>query len=754
MLEIPDRQIDVARATLLPLDCSWKQLRQLLALFDDTGEKFEQRIDKYGAEALKPTGGIETPPYVKHFHEIATFAAVTALRVELADPLRGTDGYEQYPEHSSERRMMTQPLWKHPGLSQLTENVRDQYVYDVVYAFQNLIPDSLQCEIVAVLLVPDLVRDSSSPISPTRTYYPETESMKSLHSRYSDRVSKRDEGFQIPEDQVSARTFIGPLDNRLYLSSLDVTDLPPLVRHRDYLFVPDEVVLMRLTNYAYQAWYRLANLAYAVFSTDTIQRYVDITPTVRTGIRDVLKLTESDAFGTYYGAQSENPLVDSNLSDPFARPDKRLVTVADTIRASSTLEFNEPISLTTLFDAVCQYFPPPDRPSNDVGTKRALESALEGAIDSDFTSSESSDVYVVPAPQPTPFYPRKRTLPWEQYRHELAMLRQDNVQLPSADRISLGLPDDDGPCQSSEYASAIQDAHQTAASEMALGFRQIMDVQPLVDPSDIEGVSASEAQFLTRIGLAMERRISSYSLTQSMASFRDLPDGSKLNVDIERLKKLGLLSQPNTPHTYYSVPWKVRKQLGITNISHDGWGERSPSENTLHRIGIDLVALFVASRSDVDRVVRYCDVWRLQQTDCWDDITHLSKKRIDVVGFSQGEPVVVAEVETSSGGTDGTQGTVEKLTVFPEHVDRYFVTPNGKHLPSILSRLSAIEQFDIDVSRRNKDGYRPSEVRTQLTESGAIGEDFDDLLTYRNVRRQLPDQTNRSKEVDLIVGAI
>ncbi len=753
MLEIPNREIDVARATLLPLDCLRKQLRQLLGLFNNPGGEFGERLDKYGVEALKPTGGIETPPYVEEFHEIATFAAVTALRVELADPLRGTDGYEQYPEHSSERRMMTQPLWTHPGLSQLGENIRDQYVYDVLYAFQNSIPDSLQCEIVAVLLVPDPPRGSSSPTVPTRTYHSETESMESLQSRYIDRVSKRDEGFKIPESQLSPRTFVGPVDNRLFLPSLDVTDLPPLVRRRDSLIIPDEVVLMRLANYAYHAWYRLANLAYTVFPEDAIRRYAEITPEVRKLIRNVLKRTEADAFGTYYGATSDNPLVDSNSSDPFARPDKRLVTAADAIRASSTLEFNDPISLTTLFDAVCQYFPPPNRPSNDVGTKRTLESALKGAIDSRFTSSESGDAYVVPAPQPTPFYPRTRTLPWEQYRHELAMLRQDNVQLPSADRIQVGLPDG-GPCQSAEYASAIQDAHRAAASKMNFEFRRVEAVQPLINPSEIDGMSPAEVIFLTRIGLAMERQINSYSLTQSMASFRDLSDGSKLDIDAERLKDLGLLSQLNTSRTYYSVPWEVRKQLGIPNVSHDGWGERSPSENTLHRTGIDLVALLVASRPDVDRVVRYCDVWRLQPTDCWNDVSHLSKKRLDVVGFSQGEPAVVAEVETKSGGTDGTKRTVEKLAAFPGHVDRYFVTPSGKHLPAIVSRLSATEHFDINASRREKDGYRPSEVQAQLAETDNLGEWFDELLTYRNVRRRLPDQPTKSEYIGSIVGTI
>jgi hypothetical protein len=282
----------------------------------------------------------------------------------------------------------------------------------------------------------------------------------------------------------------------------------------------------------------------------------------------------------------------------------------------------------------------------------------------------------------------------------------------------------------------------------------MMSVQPLVDPSEVEGLSAHEVLFLTRVGLAMERRIGTYSLTESMASFRDTPDGSELDIDVAQLEDRGVLSQPKTPQTYYSVPGSVRKQLGITNVSHDGWGERAPSEGTLHRVGIDLLAFLVASRPDVDRVVRYCDAWRLRPTDCWDAVSHLETKRLDVVGFSQGDPTVIGEVETKTGGTAGTQGTMKKLRSFPDRIDRYFATPSGKHLPAILSRLSDIEHFDVTVSKRKEDGYRPAEVREALADSGAISTVFDELLTYYNIRRRLPGQSEMSEYANRIVGAI
>jgi len=61
-------------------------------------------------------------------------------------------------------------------------------------------------------------------------------------------------------------------------------------------------------------------------------------------IRDYPNLWKPNRlFVPYFGAASQNPLVDPNSRDSISRPDKRLVTVADTIRASSTLDFDNTI---------------------------------------------------------------------------------------------------------------------------------------------------------------------------------------------------------------------------------------------------------------------------------------------------------------------------------------------------------------------------------------------------------------------------
>jgi hypothetical protein len=110
MLDLNASDAHVARAVVLPLDCSRKQLKDLLTLSGESETPYGKRLDEYCVEALKRTGSPDDPPVVEFIHEIATFAALAAVRVEFADPLPGTHHYEQFPEHSSERRMMTRPL--------------------------------------------------------------------------------------------------------------------------------------------------------------------------------------------------------------------------------------------------------------------------------------------------------------------------------------------------------------------------------------------------------------------------------------------------------------------------------------------------------------------------------------------------------------------------------------------------------------------------------------------------------------------
>lgn len=754
MLHPNSSDTDAARVALLPLECSRPDIDKLFASLGEP-EEFANRFEGYGLTTLKGFSGPDEPPRVNSIPEIATFSALASVRTEFDNPLLGNEYYEQFPENSVERRMMEHPLRKHPGLTRYVRDIRMQYVYDVLYTFQHLLNDELQCEFAATLVAPDPERSSSSRINPAATYHSNDDKPGSVQSRYMNRLTRTEDGFLIPFSHVSGRSFNEPVGDRVIMLSSDFDDLPAITRHENGFLIPEDVILAKLANYAWHGWFRLAHRVYNGLSEMYIRHLVEATPKISEQIKDHLRFQKPHrSFVPYYGSSAENPLMDPGARDPISRPDKRLLTVVDAIRASSDLEFGEPIQLTRLFDEVRRFYPSPDRPSNDVSNVQTLQNALDRAIDNRLSSSNTRNAYNIPAPFPTPFHPDGMPTLWKQYRHELAELTRTSLNIPDTRHISPYLPEKIQPRNSQNYAETVQKTERAAATQLKHDAWEPHTVRPLVNPGDIDSLSPDEILFLTKIGLAMERRIRYYSLADSMRAFDETTDGETLNIDVEELENRGYLTRPPGRRTYYSVPPKTRRLLGIPNVSHDGWGERSPSEGTRHRVGVDLSAFFVATHPGVDRVVRYCDIWRLRNTACWDAVSHLNGKRLDVVGFSRGEPRMVCEVETKSGDKTGTRGTVEKLGAFPNNVQRIFVTPSGNHLPALMSRLSGSDYFDIDFGATQNGGYRPAKVRAKLDTHDVLGEKFDSLLTYDNVRTHLPEGFARDELSDLIVGIV
>jgi len=163
---------------------------------------------------------------------------------------------------------------------------------------------------------------------------------------------------------------------------------------------------------------------------------------------------------------------------------------------------------------------------------------------------------------------------------------------------------------------AVNHAQRTAAKVQST-VPSIYDVEPRRDVGSALGLTDDEVLFLTRVGLAMERKIADFSLTNSMRALRYRADGTKLNIDEDKLKDLDWLESHNEGlNVLYTVPDPKRKLLGIENISHDGYGEKTTAEKSVHRKGIDQCAAAFATKPDVTRVVRYHDLWRLHSTAC------------------------------------------------------------------------------------------------------------------------------------------
>jgi len=752
MLEPATSEADAARIAILPLEWSRKEIGRLFRQADPSADDFYERLDDYGADALDVHVEPTPPVGPNSYGEIAVFATVTALRVEFANPLADSPYREQYPEMSAERRMMNRPLRKHPGLSKFTRNVRDHYICTVLETFQNRLTEPLQCEVVAALLAPGPEDQRSTPQNPAQLSNA-SRSFAEERTRLVDRVRCRDEGFEIPAAEASARCLAEPLHESLSLRFTN--DVPPVENRGEWVFVPTEVVLTKLANYALHGWYRLVTRLYSTIPRPQIQSWIEQTPQIREKISDRLEFQRpSEAFRPHYGAASENPLRDPDARDPIPKPDKRLVTAIDAIRATPTLNFSDPILTFELYDAIREFYPSPDRPSNAVTNQETLKTAVANARSDQIVESDLIDAYTIPPPIFTPFHYRTEPTLWKQYRHGLAVQTAADLQFPDSRYLSAQLPENFQPQASDAYAAAIQAAEQATVTKSRRVHESIHTVSPLVMPHTVDGVSPDEVLFLTRVGLAMTRRLNSYSLPESMASFDKTRDGANLAIDFEKLIEEKMLTEHGSRQTYYSVPWKVRKQLNVGNVSQDGWGEQLPSEQTPHRVGVDLTAFYIASREDVDRVVRYMDVWRLNGAACWPAVNHLERKRLDVVGFSGGEPQIVAEVETDSGGRTGTKTAATKLRAFPDNTQRYFVTPSGDHLPALVSRLNHFDDVAVDLGEPQDGRYRPAAVRDEIGSGSGLSRYFDDVLTFDNLRTRLPDDADFADLSTTIIGNI
>jgi len=97
---------------------------------------------------------------------------------------------------------------------------------------------------------------------------------------------------------------------------------------------------------------------------------------------------------------------------------------------------------------------------------------------------------------------------------------------------------------------------------------------------------------------------------------------------------------------------------------------------------------------------------------------------------------------------------VEKLEVFPDDLQRYLITPNGVHLRSLMTRLSKAGYFGVEFGASKNDGYRPADVRAILKDEEILGDQFDDLFTYANLRDRLPESFDQDTFADAVVGTI
>jgi hypothetical protein len=235
----------------------------------------------------------------------------------------------------------------------------------------------------------------------------------------------------------------------------------------------------------------------------------------------------------------------------------------------------------------------------------------------------------------------------------------------------------------------------------------------------------------------MERQLSDATLTQSMRPLRLDADGTELDINEAKLINTNWLE----PHSegravLYTVPSDKRCQLNVNNLAHDGYGEKTPAEKALHRKGVDHVAAALAAKPNVTRVIRYCDTWRLRDTDCEPALEahDLLNTRIDVIAFDDTTPTYAAGIETESNKNAKPRRTLTKLTALTDTLETWFVAPNNTHLWTLMRQLHHSDHLNFPTfPNSGADNYSPANWKQFLADKNILNNNFNELHTYRNL---------------------
>jgi len=760
-------QPNAVRTVLLPLDCPQETLNQLVGTAISDADSNWRRLERYGTEALRTLHIDPTQPAgITDIPELGTFAVLTALRIQRAEPLTGTAYEKREPAQSAERRMLQTPLWNHPGLSLFAQRARTYYIATLLWQFENQLPPTFQSEIAAILFAPDPGRQDAA--STQRVYA--AADPGTVYEHYRDRIEIQDDGsLWLPRDQLSRCCQIRPREYSHVMRD-DDDNLPLLTLRDGGVVIPRQVVRLKLAEYAWHGWARLVHTAVNTIPVREIDRVVRKTSNIDDAIYDRYHRNNT-IYETYYGSETDNPRREWAGETPTEKPvqieDKRLITIVDCLRASSDLHFSQPIPVDVLFDQLRYYFPPPHRPGNDIETERTLRAALNAATASSLRVDDNQDQTVcrIPPPTYTPIYPATASHVWDQYLHARTRLRRYEPGQHVGHHSRTGsryrfvypqLPRDFDPAEVTSYTTVDEDTQRAAATRQ---FRvsSIADVGLPPEESIPSGLRYDEVLFLMRVGFAMERLINDVSLTDSMGPLRTGPGDTQLDIDVADLDDREWVERHDEGRRLlYTVPAQVRQTLGIENTSHDGYGEITPAEKALHRKGVDLTAKWLSTKPDVTRVVRYCDLWRVQATNCAHTIQahDLTASRIDVLAFHQSEPRYAAEIETRSNAPERARQCVQKLAALSKAPTMHttFVTPSS-HLRSVLQHVDHPEYFDFSSFPSPGTDYSRSTWEDKLQREDILGQFFDALQTYRSLQRMLNDSSSTPAD-DIVVGNI
>lgn len=175
--------------------------------------------------------------------------------------------------------------------------------------------------------------------------------------------------------------------------------------------------------------------------------------------------------------------------------------------------------------------------------------------------------------------------------------------------------------------------------------------------SSTHDISKEQADFLFTLANAAADNLHGYDLTDSMRVIKENagPRGRGFELDsdaIQQLEEKGYLRKHSfvgKRSIYYTVTSEGREVVGANKFAPLVGGDTG--EETPHRVGVELLRRVIASRGDVTAVEKYVPLSGISnavdEEACPEGYNVPDNASLDVVGYNNGEVVVVGEVESA-----------------------------------------------------------------------------------------------------------
>lgn len=691
--------------------------------------RFGTLVEETAHAAIHIQGSEELP--ISPARSPALYAAaitLAAMRIETAEPFNHERNWGSPTQHTT--TSISCPLAKNPGGSAVLHRLRRYHQEVTLELFRQY--SDIRRLLSKVLL---------SPINTSAPLF-QGDQAKSLADIESIRVDDgKCDHVRLPAVAATHRCL---LDHPPTLHEA----IPPVQRDEQSVRVPIPVVEELLWIYTGYGFDKLAHTAYHTLGRQQRLQLVDESLGVEKHIHRKYK---NNHLNNLYGERRYDT-AKKNTSRGFEPSihNENLATIVDVVRWSENLTFDEYYTAGEIFEEAKRYFPPPHRPPNNLRSVQRVSGVLRSAASVSGGTNEvvvgphkrnedNRSTYRIKEPRYTPLYTSQGGVlhRWDAYRR--IRINRSNCSLPEDSIINPRLRLPEGSEKPQLLSQAKGDADRAVVGTPHI--RRLHDIEPAVHPNELEAnvdLTYDDVSFLSRVAYAQNGFLEERTLLDGMAEFDKNHRDESFSPDIEKLLNQNLLDEHDKQfQTLYSVSEDITEDLGMSPVSHEGYGEKTSSEKALHKYGTELLARYFEQRDDVDEVHRYVELWRFGVSgdlDTESGSKSLRTRRVDVVGVGEGKIRYAGEIQDDHDKPSRVVENWHKLRALGEQgVETVWLSPQKSELTAVLEDLRDEGCIDGDFPSHRS----VTECRDHFADHGIYNDGIRDFGTFRSRYRRV-----------------